>query len=55
MDPQGLAQYKYQKGKKQAADNQQEGLQEPAHSVFAKQNLPPAEQISSLGRDTGES
>ena len=43
MDPQGLAQHKYQKGNKTAAENQKEGLQEPAHSVFAKQNLPPAE------------
>ena len=55
MDPQGLAQHKYQKGKKQAAGNQQEGLQELAHSVFAKQSLPPAEQISAPGWDTGES
>ena len=55
MDPQGLAQHKYQKGKKQAADNQQEGLQEPMHNVFTKQILPPAEQISAPGRDTGES
>ena len=55
MDPQGLAQHKYQKGKKQTADNQQEGLQEPAHNVFAKQILPPAEQLSAPGRDTGES
>ena len=55
MDPQGLAQHKYQKGKKQAANNQQEGLKEPAHSVFTQQILPPAEQISASGRDTGES
>ena len=55
MDPQGLAQHKYQKGKKPAADNQQEGLQEPTHSVFAKQILPLVEQISALGQDTGES
>ena len=55
MDPQGLGQYKYQKGKKQVAENQQEGLQEPAHSVFAKQILPPTEQISASGRDTSES
>ena len=55
MDPQGLALYKYQKGKKQAAENQQEGLQEPTHSVFTKHILPPAEQISAPGRDTGES
>ena len=55
MDPQGLTQHKYQKGKKQAADNQQEGLQEPAHNVFAKQILPPAEQLSAPGWDTGES
>ena len=55
MDPQGPAQHKYQKGKTQAAENQQEGLQEPVHSVFAKKILPPAEQISAPGRDTGES
>ena len=55
MDLQGLAQHKCQKGKTQAADNQQEGLQEPAHSVFTKEILPPVEQISAPGRDTGES
>ena len=55
MDPQGLAQYKYKKGKKRVANNQQEGLQEPVHSVFAKQILPPTKQISAPGRDTSES
>ena len=55
MDPHGPSQHKYQKGKMQEADNQQEGLQELAHNVFAKQILPPAEQISAPGRDTGDS
>ena len=55
MDPQGLIQHQYQKGKKQAAGNQQEGPREPAHNVYAKQILPPAEQISAPGQDTGES